>query len=128
MGGIRKKKRFVRSLAGFLLTSILGFSCPEVESLAEGVFGMGSSGCGVKHQLGNADCRTDSNGKSKLQRKRMYRKVVQLQSSTDNASFTWKKEAANVIVIKWQEAYRLQVNGNYYYFGFKVQCVPAGSL
>ena len=59
MGGIRKKKRFARSLTGFLLAGVLGFSCPGVESLAEGNFpGMGSSGCGARHQLGNADCRT----------------------------------------------------------------------
>lgn len=37
MGGIRKKKRFARSLAVFLLAGMLGFSCSGVESLAEGV-------------------------------------------------------------------------------------------
>ena len=37
MGGIRKKKRFARSLTGFLLAGVLGFSCPGVESLAEGI-------------------------------------------------------------------------------------------
>ena len=123
MGGIRKKKRFTRTLTGFLLAGVLGFSCPGVESLAEGisqVWEVQAAKSGSRGEM--QDTGQDSTWKIQVAAKENVQESgTATVASTDNASFTWKKRGSKRYCYKNGKKLTgfQQVNGNYYYFGSK---------
>ena len=123
MGRIRKKKRFARTLAGFLLAGVLGFFCPGVESLAEGIFQVWEvQAAGPDTSWETQIAGQDSTWKIQVAAKEdVQESGTATVASTDNASFTWKKRGSKRYCYK--NGKKLigfqQVNGNYYCFGSK---------